>query len=92
MSHDGYFVGTHILLNTGNASHGGGENRGMSKAACMVGALLILPSQYGIALNWTQAWTPINMRDYSPHLRPILIALAKAADKFFWVSIPNNNV
>ena len=77
-----------MLLNSGLASHGGGENKGLSKAACMTITLVTCPSQYGVALNWTQAWTPIDMKQYQIHLRPILIALAKSLDHWFWVSIP----
>lgn len=88
VSRDGYFAGSNILLNSGNASHGGGENRGLSKAVCMLGALLTCPSQYAISMNWTMAWTPIDMTRFRPHFRPILIALATSLDFYYWVSFP----
>ena len=82
----GYFAGSHILLNAGLASHGGGSNRGLSKALCMVITLFLCPFQYVHDINWVEAWTPIDMLHFQPQFRPILIALAKALDNQFWVS------
>ena len=85
MSKDGYFVGCHILLNSGLGSHGGGDNQGLSKASCMVSVLLICPMNSFLDIDWSQAWTPINMTQFQRAFRPILVALATAADSNFWV-------
>ena len=85
----GYFAGSHLILNSGKASHGGGDNRGLSKALCMVIALFICPFQYVYDINWVEAWTPINMLHFRPSFRPILISLAKALDNLYWVSLIN---
>ena len=85
VSHDGYFAGCNILLNSGLASHGGGDNQGLSKAGCMVTALLVCPGSTFLDIDWSPAWTPINLTQFQRQFRPILIALAKAVDTNFWV-------
>ena len=79
-------MGSHLILNSGLASHGGGMNRGLSKALCMVIALLLCPGQYVFDLDFTDAWIAINILHFQPHFRPILVALAKSCEFFFWVS------
>ena len=84
-SKDGYFPGCHVIFNAGLASHGGGENRGLSKALAMVVVLVICPSHYNDELDWRLAWTPINVLNFKNHFRPILYSLAEALDTHFWV-------
>lgn len=87
MSKCGYFAGSHVILNAGLGTHGGGLNRGLSKALCMVVTLFLCPFQYVYDITWVEAWTPINMLHFRPHFRPILISLAKALDHQYWVRL-----
>ena len=75
-----------MLFNSGLASHGGGENRGLSKSLAMVVTLVICPSHYGDEIDWRLAWTPINILNFQDHFRPILYSLAEALDYHYWVS------
>ena len=81
----GFFPGACILYNTGLASHGGGANRGMSKALAMVAVLLMCPGDVGKDINWCLAWTAICVLDFKPYFQPILASIAMACDSHFWV-------
>ena len=85
VSHCGFFAGACILFNSGLASHGGGANRGMSKALAMVAVLLMCPGDVTQDINWSLAWTPVNVRNFKPHFQPILAAIAQACDHHYWV-------
>ena len=87
VSKDGYFPGSHVVLNSGLASHGGGDNRGLSKAVCMVAVLFSIPANYAYDISWNLAWTPINTLFFNKHFRPMFIAICKAIDDQFWVCL-----
>ena len=84
-SKDGYFPGSHVILNSGLGSHGGGENCGLSKALCMICMLFTIPAHYSYSVCWNLAWTPIDVLQSQIQFRPILIALCKSLDFHFWV-------
>ena len=84
-SKDGYFPGSHVVLNSGHSSSGGGDNRGLSKALCMICVLFTIPANYAYSISWDMAWTPINTLQFQRQFRPILIALCKSLDFHFWV-------
>ena len=86
MYSNGLFAGACMLVCSGIASHGGGRNQGLSKALVMVFVLFVCPGYYTHAMDWLPAWTAINMTHFREQFRPIINALAIAADHHFYVS------
>lgn len=82
----GYFPGSHVLLNSGLATHGGSGNQGLSKAMAMVFHLIISPVQYEVDVPFNEAWTPLDiLKIRSSHL-PFLNTMAQALDHYYTVS------
>ena len=82
----GFTAGSYIIYNSGCMSSSNGPMRGYSKALPLGYTLFNCEIPYHTAVNFGGAWTPISM-DYFTLVRlPITMALAEAAESFFWVS------
>ena len=82
----GYYPGSFLLLNSGLATHGGSDNRGLSKALSMVFALMVCPEEYTINVTFNEAWTAMDVLKIDQLTLPILNSLALGTDVFFWVN------
>lgn len=88
-SHDGYFAGSNLILNTGRmtTSNLTSEMRGSSKALNMSIHLIVCPEKLPLPMAYNRAWTPLNVSKIQRRYVPIVQVLARKLDALFWVSI-----
>ena len=62
------------------------ENGGLSKALIMGISMLTAPEPINVPMDYSECWTPYNIRRCFVRFIPIVNALAEALTYFFWVS------
>ena len=78
--------GSHIIINSGCMSTSAGPMQGASKATGLAYIMLTFEIPYAQSVNLGGAWTSVDLKDISRSRVPVMMSLADACDKLFWVS------
>ena len=64
-----------------------GKTSGLSKAVALCHFWFTCQVPYSAIVDWSGAWTAVDMKYYTTARLPILMKLAQATEDFFWVRI-----
>ena len=82
----GFYLGSNIILNNGTMSSSNGPGKGTSKAICLAFGWMVFQVPTNVPMNWTGAWTPLDMEHLPTNRIPILYSMCYGCDNYFWVS------